>query len=199
MALAAGTYRFGPENATLTVRTGRTGAAAKAGHDLLLHVTAWHATLKVAGGSEGSSLVLDVDATSMRVREGTGGMQALGDDDKANIEQTIDDEVLKGLAIGFRSRSVEAAADDGRLEVSGDLTLVGTTHPITFEVAIDAEGMLRGTAVVTTTTPWCCPSTCRASRDVPDPRPGGRQARRAPAGCRRPSCPRAPAPARAWP
>ena len=148
MALAAGTYRFGPENATLTVRTGRTGAAAKAGHDLLLHVTAWHATLEVAGGSEGSSLVLDVDATSMRVREGTGGMQALGDDDKANIEQTIDDEVLKGLAIGFRSRSVEAAADDGRLEVSGDLTLVGTTHPIAFEVAVDAEGMLRGTAVV---------------------------------------------------
>ena len=133
MALAAGTYRFGPENATLSVRTGRTGAAAKAGHDLLLHVTAWHATLEVAGGSAGSSLVLDADATSMRVREGTGGMQALDDDDKANIEQTIDDEVLKGLAIGFRSTSVEVAADDGRLEVNGDLTLVGTTHPIAFE------------------------------------------------------------------
>ena len=30
-------------------------------------------------------------------------MQALGDDDKANIEQTIDDEVLKRQAITFRS------------------------------------------------------------------------------------------------
>jgi polyisoprenoid-binding protein YceI len=148
MALAAGTYRFGPENATLSVRTGRTGAAAKAGHDLLLHVTAWQATLEVGDGSAGSSLVLEADATSMRVQEGTGGMQALDDDDKANIEQTIDDEVLMGQAIGFRSTSVVVAGDDGRLEVSGDLTLSGTTHPIAFDVAVDADGMLRGTIVV---------------------------------------------------
>jgi polyisoprenoid-binding protein YceI len=148
MTLAAGTYRFGPENATLSVRTGRTGAVAKAGHDLLLHVTAWHATLEVGGGSAGSSLVLDADSTSMRVREGTGGMQALDDDDKANIEQTIDDEVLKGQPIGFRSTAVEVAADDGRLAVSGELTLLGTTHPIAFDVAVDPDGMLRGTAVV---------------------------------------------------
>jgi hypothetical protein len=75
-------------------------------------------------------------------------MQALGDDDKANIEQTIDDEVLQRLAIGFRSTSVEVAAHDGRLSVSGDLTLMGTTHPIAFDVAVDAHGMLHGTAVV---------------------------------------------------
>ena len=36
---------FGPENATLTVRTKRTGAASKAGHDLLIEVTSWSATL----------------------------------------------------------------------------------------------------------------------------------------------------------
>ena len=95
MPLAAGTYTFGPENATLSVRTGRTGAAAKAGHDLLLQVTAWEATLEVGDGGAATSLELDADSTSLRVREGTGGMQALGDDDKANIEQTIDDEVLR--------------------------------------------------------------------------------------------------------
>ena len=32
-------------------------------------------------------------------------MQALDDDDRAGIEQTIDDEVLKGSAIEFRSTS----------------------------------------------------------------------------------------------
>ena len=32
--------------------------------------------------------------------------------------------------------------------MSGDLTLVGTTHPIAFDVAVDADGMLRGAAVV---------------------------------------------------
>ncbi len=86
---------MGPENGTLSVRTGRTGAAAKAGHDLLIHVTAWEATLEVGDDPAQTSITLDADATSLRVREGTGGMQALGDDDKANIQQTIDDEVLQ--------------------------------------------------------------------------------------------------------
>ena len=40
-------------------------------------------------------------------------MQALDDDDKANIQQTIDDEILKGEAIEFRSTSVEPSADGG--------------------------------------------------------------------------------------
>ena len=39
MSLQAGTYRLGPEDGTLRVRTGRSGAAAKAGHDLLIEVT----------------------------------------------------------------------------------------------------------------------------------------------------------------
>ena len=47
MSLQTGTYRLGPDDGTLSVRTGRTGAAAKAGHDLLIHVTAWEATLAV--------------------------------------------------------------------------------------------------------------------------------------------------------
>ena len=89
-------YRLGPGNGTLSVRTGRTGAAAKAGHDLLIHVTAWEATLEVGE---------DPAADEHRARRRTprrcacvrapGGMQALGDDDKANIQQTIDDEILK--------------------------------------------------------------------------------------------------------
>ena len=37
-------------------------------------------------------------------------MQALGDDDKANIEQTIDDEVLKRTDIAFRSTDVQPTA-----------------------------------------------------------------------------------------
>ena len=84
------TYALGPDDGTLAVRTERTGAAAKAGHDLLMHVTAWNATLDL----DEPSLALDADATSLRVREGTGGMQKLGDDDRANIEKTINDEVL---------------------------------------------------------------------------------------------------------
>ena len=44
------THAFGPENGTLRVRTGRKGAAAKAGHDLLIEVTKWQATVEAADG-----------------------------------------------------------------------------------------------------------------------------------------------------
>jgi polyisoprenoid-binding protein YceI len=145
MPIQAGTYELGPESGTLSVRTGRTGAAAKAGHDLVIDVTAWHATLEVGEGPAQSSLVLDADATSLRVRHGTGGMQTLGDDDKASIAQTIDDEVLQRQAIAFRSTAVQT--DGSRLSVEGELTLVGTAHPIAFELAV-AEGRLTGSAVV---------------------------------------------------
>jgi YceI-like domain len=137
------TYKLGPENGSLTVKTGRTGVAAKAGHDLLIDVTAWEATLDLG---EPASIVLGADTASLRVREGTGGMQALGDDDKANIEQTIGDEILKGRRVEFRSTAVQD--DGGRLGVQGELTLVGTTAPIAFDVTLGDDGTVRGSAVV---------------------------------------------------
>ncbi len=84
MAIPAGTYRLGPDDGTLSLRTGRTGAAAKAGHDLLIHATSWEATLTVGGPGEGA-VALDIDGGSLRVIEGTGGMKALSDDDRADI------------------------------------------------------------------------------------------------------------------
>jgi polyisoprenoid-binding protein YceI len=86
------------------------------------------------------------DATSLHVREGTGGMQSLGDDDKANIRTTIHDDVLKGRAITFRSTAVTRA--DGRLDVQGELTLAGTTRPLAFDLAVGDDGRLSGAAVV---------------------------------------------------
>ncbi len=106
-----GTY--GPHNATLEVRTGRAGAAAKAGHDLVIEVTAWEATL--ADGE----LALTADPRSLKVREGSGGIMPLGDDDKAKIEQAIDAEVLQGRPIAF---------------AGGRLTLNGQTHPLPVEL-----------------------------------------------------------------
>ena len=57
----------------------------------------------VADDPGGTSMELTADATSLRVIEGTGGIQALGDEDVASIHQTIDDEVLKRQDISFRS------------------------------------------------------------------------------------------------
>ncbi len=148
MSIPAGTHRLGPENGTLSVRTGRTGAAAKAGHDLLIHVTAWQATLEVGEDPAQTSIVLDADATSLRVREGTGGMQALGDDDKASIQQTIDDEVLKRTGIEFRSTAVQTAADGSRIERAGRADAGRQTRPIAFDLTVGDDGRLSGSAVV---------------------------------------------------
>ena len=148
MSIAPGTYEFGPDNGTLSVRTGRTGAAAKAGHDLLLHVTSWQATLTVPDDPHQASIELTADAGSLRVREGTGGMQALGEDDVANIQQTIDDEVLKRQAISFRSSEVRPAADGSALHVQGELTVIGKSHPNAFDVAVGEDGTLGATATV---------------------------------------------------
>jgi polyisoprenoid-binding protein YceI len=148
VALQAGTYRLGPGDGALVVKTKRTGAAAKAGHNLVIDVTSWEATLVVAADPADSSLALDVDGGSLRVREGSGGMQELGDDDKANIEQTIDDEVLQRQGITFRSSEVRASADGAGLSVQGDLTLLGATRPLAFDVSAADDGRLAAAAVV---------------------------------------------------
>ena len=149
VSFEAGRYRLGPDNATLAVRTERAGAAAKAGHDLLIHATVWEATLVVADDPGGTTMELTADATSLRVIEGSGGIQALGDEDVASIHQTIDDEVLRRQDISFRSTSVQADGDT--LRARGDLTIVGNTQPIEFDLVSGDGGELSGSAVVTQT------------------------------------------------
>ncbi len=148
MSLAAGTYRLGPEEGTLSVRTQRSGAAAKAGHDLLIHVATWEATLEVGGDPAQTQMTLDADAGSLLVREGTGGMQKLGEDDKASIKQTIAKDVLRGQDIRFRSSEVSSGADGERLTVRGELTIVGQTRPVTFELALGDGGELTANVAI---------------------------------------------------
>jgi polyisoprenoid-binding protein YceI len=145
VSIPAGTYRFGPDNGTLAVNTGRTGAVAKAGHDLLLHVTGWDGTLEIGAGPAPSRLEVRADGGSLKVQQGCGGMQALDDDDKANIEQTIDDEVLRRDQITFRSTAVDPAGDG--LRVTGDLTLLGHTAPLALDVAVN-DGTLTAAGVI---------------------------------------------------
>ena len=102
-----GTYELGPGNGTLSVRTERTGAAAKAGHNLLIEVTAWEATLTVGGRDEHRAQ--RGPRVAARARGDGRELQALGDDDKASIEQTIEEE-LATKDISFRSTRVEPGA-----------------------------------------------------------------------------------------
>lgn len=146
MSIQPGTHKLGPSNATLRVKTGRTGAAAKAGHNLLFEVTSWEGTLVAGEDPAQSSIELTADAGSLRVREGHGGAKSLSDEDKADIEKTIDKDVLKKKSIEFRSSAVTANDDGSQLSVQGDLTLVGNANPIDFTLLVDGDGKLTGTA-----------------------------------------------------
>ena len=145
MPIAPGTYPLDSNGARLIVRTGRTGGAAKAGHDLTIEVTSWRGQLVVEEG--GGSVVVSADGGSLQVREGTGGMTALDSDDRDGIRQTIDEEVLKRTPIEFRSTSVRPTSDS-ELLVEGELELLGATHPVSFELSVSAEGRLTGTASI---------------------------------------------------
>ncbi len=146
MPIPVGTYRFGPDNATLALNTGRIGKVARAGHDLLIHVTAWEGTLTVGQDAADSRIEVTADGGSMRVIDGTGGMKSLDDDDKANIAQTIDEEVLMKQGVTFRSARVEPAGEG--LHAVGDLTLLGHTRPLAFDVSVAGDGTLSAVAVV---------------------------------------------------
>ena len=137
---------FGPDNGSLKLRTGRTGGAAKAGHDLVIEVESWQATLDPEAQP---ALTLTADSRSLRVLEGSGGLKSLTDSDKGDIKKTIDKEVLKGCAIEFRSSEVQTTA--GGLSVSGELTLNGKQAPVTFDLAVGDDGHVTGNAKVAQT------------------------------------------------
>lgn len=144
MPLQPGTYTLGPDRGSLTVRTGKTGAAAKAGHNLLIEMGAWEARLEVGEGLEDGEITLNIDTNSLRVLEGSGGMAGFGDDEKSSAEQTIHDEVLKGGAIEFRSTEVWRNPEGSAMSVRGELALAGQRRPIAFELELDDEGRLTG-------------------------------------------------------
>jgi hypothetical protein len=135
---------FGPDNASLTIRTGRTGGAAKAGHDLVMEVESWQAALDPEAQP---ALTLTADSRSLCVLEGTGGIKSLTESDKADIKKTIDKEVLKGCDIEFRSSEVRQTP--GGLSVRGELSLRGKQAPVTFDLATSADGSVSGSATVT--------------------------------------------------
>jgi polyisoprenoid-binding protein YceI len=149
MAIAPGSHVLGPDSGSLGVRTYREGVAAKAGHDLIIEVSAWEATVTVGGEPADTTVELSADPRSLQIREGLRGVKPLTDKDRKDIRKTIDEKVLGGQPISFRSRAVREAG--GRLAVDGDLTMAGTTRPVTAEVEVAADGRVSGTVPVAQT------------------------------------------------
>lgn len=149
MPLTTGNYRLGPDNASLQVKTYREGVAAKVGHDLVIEVTRWEATVEVGADPASSTVQLSADARSLEVREGVGGLKPLTDKDRGEIDKNIDGKVLGGQPISFRSRALRPADDGARLTVEGDLTMAGSTRPVTAQLDVGADGRVSGTIPLT--------------------------------------------------
>jgi polyisoprenoid-binding protein YceI len=148
MALAEGTHALGPDNASLYVKTYREGMAAKVGHDLVIEVTRWDATVDLAGGA----IALHADPRSLEVRSGERGVKPLTDKDRNEIRGTIDGKILRGQPIEFRSSSVHQDAGAGALAVEGELTMAGTTRPVSARMEVAADGHVTGTIPLTQST-----------------------------------------------
>jgi polyisoprenoid-binding protein YceI len=146
------TYQLGPRSGQLQVKTTRTGLGARAGHDLTIDVTRWQADVTLdAANPSASAVSVDVDADSLEVRHGTGGLKPLTDSDRAQIKTTIQQKVLhtaRHPAITFRSRRVAGTPES--CTVDGDLTITGVTQPVTVHGRL-ADGRVQGTATIVQT------------------------------------------------
>ena len=133
MPIESGTHKIGPSNGSLTIKTGKEGAAAKMGHDLVLAVNSWEATVE---GGDSPSISLTADPGSVEVVEGSGGAKPLSDKDKGDIKKSIDKKVLGSSQITFQSSSVED--NGGQIVAKGDLSIAGGSSSVS--VPLSASG-----------------------------------------------------------
>ncbi|MEA2280218.1 MAG: hypothetical protein QOK21_825 [Solirubrobacteraceae bacterium] len=138
----AGTPHRRAATGSLCVKTYREGVAAKVGHDLVLEVGTWEATVQNGPGEMAGEL--QADATSLRVLSGERGVKPLTDRDE--IRKNIDDKILRRQPVELHSTAVRASADE--LAVEGELTVAGSTRPVSARLTLSSDGQLTGTIPV---------------------------------------------------
>lgn len=120
----------------LEVHTGVAGRSARLGHRLVLAPTTWRAAVEV-DGEQPVSLVVTVDAGSLEVVSGEGGLTPLTSPERAvataNAHRSL--KVKANPTIEYRSVAIEATENGFR--VRGDLTICGTTRPCDFALAYE--------------------------------------------------------------
>jgi hypothetical protein len=130
MSIPEGTHTIGPSNGSLKVKTGREGAAAKAGHDLTLGVNSWEATIE---GGDSPSIKLSADPSSFEVIEGHGGAKPLSDKDRADIKKSVTGKVLGSDQITFTSSEVTDS------QAKGDLSIAGQGSVVSVPLSVSAD------------------------------------------------------------
>ncbi len=130
MSIPEGSHAIGPSNGSLKVKTGKEGAAAKMGHNLVIGVNTWEATVE---GGDSPSITLTADPSSCEVISGEGGAKPLSDKDNADIKKTIDNKVLGSSQITFTSSEVTDS------EAKGDLSIAGKSSQVSVPLNVSGD------------------------------------------------------------
>lgn len=111
---------------------------AKMGHDLILEATRWSGSVNIdVDNPAASNVAVTVDVRALEIVQASGGIKPLSDKDKEDIAKNTDKTLQTGKfpEIAFQSTSVSGSAPS--LSVQGDLTIAGTTKPVTLDVEIE--------------------------------------------------------------
>jgi polyisoprenoid-binding protein YceI len=138
MQFPTGTFTLSNENGRLTIRTSREGLGARAGHDLTIQATRWEAVTQSEGAPP--RVTVEVDAGSLQILEGSGGVKPLTDGDRAEIKVDLEKKILESdryPRIAFQATGWQMLSEDPshtRALLSGELELHGQRSPLELEV-----------------------------------------------------------------
>lgn len=138
---------LGPEHGSVLVSTTAEGVGKGLGHDLVLVVKEWEATVEGSEDGRLSAVTFEADPGSLSVRDATGGAKPLSDDDRLKIATEAERKVLGGEPIVFRSTSIAEA--EGRTVVTGELSLAGQTRPLSVPLEVSSDARVRATFSLT--------------------------------------------------
>ncbi len=152
-------FRIDAGRTRLAVRLYRDGLGSRLAHDHVVEATEVTGRVEYDAGQPGaSSIVVEVRAASLRVDEPAArrrlGLEGdLSDSQRADVDKAMRApdqlDVAQHPTIRFASSQVAPEAD-GRLRVSGQLTLRGVTHDVSFPATVALEsGALRARATLT--------------------------------------------------
>jgi polyisoprenoid-binding protein YceI len=131
--------RYTQDNAEALVFTFKDGLLSKIAHDLKVRITRFSLDLDPVA----AKISAEFDPKSLQVvnavHDGAEDPKALSDADKEKIASQIQKEVLETDAhpkVTFNSTQVTRRPDGG-YNIKGDLTLHGTTRPISTETRVE--------------------------------------------------------------
>ncbi|XRQ05618.1 YceI family protein [Actinomadura welshii] len=143
MAVREGTYELGPDDGRLLVRTGRSGLGRRAGHDLTIEAARWTAAVDAREPLDASSVEVTVDVDALEVRDGTGGVKPLTDDDRAEIRKNL----RKVLDVRSHPHITFVSTRIAGEEIEGDLTIMGRVKPVRVRAVLDGDRVRGGCTV----------------------------------------------------